>query len=163
MKKSITVITAGRPTGWETGRGAWAAFRFWKRQSIPFPDKSSAASNPQPKPGDAHLRSTQAVSGYHIQATDGIIGHVCDFMMDDKSWAIGQIVVKTGHRFTGNEVLIPVGKVNRISYDDSTVFVNLTKEAVEKSPANHLPPVRAEGNAPPSQSNKQKNKEFTII
>ena len=98
---------------------------------------------PQPKCADAHLRSTQAVSGYHVQATDGIIGHVCDFMMDDKSWAIGQLVVKIGHRFTGNEVLIPVSKVNRISYDDSTVFVKLTKEAVEKSPAYHLAPVGA--------------------
>jgi len=83
------------------------------------------------------MRITQAVSGYHVQATDGIVGHVCDFMMDDKSWAIGQLVVKTGHRFTGNEVLIPVSTVDRISYDDSTVFVKLTKEAVEKSPAYH--------------------------
>jgi hypothetical protein len=71
--------------------------------------------------------------GYHLQATDGIVGHVCDFMMDDESWAIGQIVVKTGHRFTGKEVLIPVGKVDRISYEESTVFVKLTKEAVEQS------------------------------
>ncbi len=37
---------------------------------------------------DPHLRSTQAVSGYHIQASDGTIGHVTDFMMDDKSWEI---------------------------------------------------------------------------
>jgi hypothetical protein len=39
---------------------------------------------------DLHLRSTQLVSGYHIQASDGMIGHVTDFMMDDKSWAICQ-------------------------------------------------------------------------
>jgi len=99
---------------------------------------SAAANGPQPKPADAHLRSTQAVSGYHVQATDGIVGHVCDFMMDDQSWAIGQLVVKIGHRFTGAEVLIPVSEVDRISYDDSTVFVKLTKEAIEKSPAYHL-------------------------
>ena len=50
---------------------------------------------------DAHLRSTQAVNGYHLQATDGMLGHVCDFMMDDQSWAIGQLVIKTGHRLFG--------------------------------------------------------------
>jgi hypothetical protein len=83
----------------------------------------------------------QAVIGYHIKASDGIIGHVCDFMMDDKNWAIGQLVIKTGHRFTGKEVVMPVGKVERISYDDSTVFVKLTKEAVEKSPEHRLVPV----------------------
>ena len=76
-----------------------------------------------------------------MQASDGITGHVCDFMMDDKSWAIQQLVIKTGHRFTGKEVQMPVSKVERISYDDSTVFVNLTKEAVEKSPEHRLVPV----------------------
>ena len=91
----------------------------------------------------SHGASTQAVSGYHVQAIDGIIGHVCDFMMDDKGWAIGQLVVKIGHRFTGNEVLIAVSDVVRISYDDSTIFVNLTKDAVEKSPAYHLAPLGA--------------------
>jgi len=47
-------------------------------------------------------------------------------MMDDKNWAIGQVVVKIGHRFTGKEVLILASKVDRIGYDGSTVFVKLT-------------------------------------
>jgi hypothetical protein len=96
--------------------------------------QSGAAANPSAVRADAHLRSAQAVNGYHLQATDGTIGHVCDFMMDTRSWAIGLLVIKTGHRFSGKEVLIPTGKVDRISYDDSTVFVNLSAEAVERSP-----------------------------
>jgi hypothetical protein len=63
--------------------------------------------------------------------------------MDVKNWTIGQLVVKVGHRFTGNEVLIPAGNVDRVSYDDSTVFVKLTKEAIEKSPAYQLAPLSA--------------------
>ena len=84
---------------------------------------------------EAHLRSTQAVTGYHLNASDGIVGHVCDFLMNNRSWAIEQLVVKIGHRFTGKEVLIPAGKVNRISYEESTVFVKLTTADVEQSPA----------------------------
>jgi hypothetical protein len=134
----------GWPAYW-LGDGMWGmgGASILETPAIPLLGESVAAIGPQPKCADAHLRSTQAVSGYHVQATDGIIGHVCDFMMDDRSWAIGQLVVKIGHRFTGNEVLIPAGKVDRISYDDSTVFVKLTKEAVEKSPAYHLAPVGA--------------------
>jgi hypothetical protein len=60
-------------------------------------------------------------------------------MMDDKSWAIGQLVIKTGHRFSGKEVQIPASKVNRISFDDSTVFVNLTKEAILQAPVVTMP------------------------
>jgi hypothetical protein len=81
------------------------------------------------------------VNGYHLQASDGTIGHVCDFMMDDQSWVIGQLVIKTGHRLSGTEVQIPTSKVDRISWDESTVFVNMTKEAVEQSLAPHLAPV----------------------
>ena len=32
------------------------------------------------------------------------IGHICDFMMDAHTWAIRQLVVKIGHRFSGSEV-----------------------------------------------------------
>jgi hypothetical protein len=59
-------------------------------------------------------------------------------MMDDQSWAIGQLVIKTGHRSSGKEVRIPSSQVDRISWDESTVFVNLTREAVEQSPAQDL-------------------------
>jgi hypothetical protein len=59
-------------------------------------------------------------------------------MIDDQSWVIRQLVIKTGHRFTGKEVQIPVSAVDQIGYERSTVFVKLTKEAVEKSPEHHL-------------------------
>jgi hypothetical protein len=127
----------GWPYYW-VGDGLWGGMRNFPILEEPpkiLPNGQTAATNLPHKRADAHLRSTQAVKGYHLQATDGTVGHVCDFMMDDKSWAIGQIIVKAGHRFTAKEVLIPVSKVDRISYEESTVFVNLTKEAVEQSPA----------------------------
>jgi len=77
---------------------------------------------------DAHLRSTQAVNGYHLQASDGIIGHVCDFMMDAQTWAIDQLVIKTGHRLSGKELLIRTEAVDRISYEESTIFANMSRE-----------------------------------
>jgi len=95
---------------------------------------------------DAHLRSTQAVSGYCIQASDGVTGHVCDFMMNPQSWLIEQLVAKTGHRFSGREGLIPTSLVERISYDQSTVFVKLVRAAVEHSPEF---PARKKSSAPP--------------
>jgi hypothetical protein len=33
--------------------------------------------------GDDHLRSSKEVIGYHIQATDGELGHVEDFLIKD--------------------------------------------------------------------------------
>jgi uncharacterized protein YrrD len=134
----------GWPYYWQ-GDGLWGmgGFPVLELPTKPLPSERAVAVDPQRETADAHLRSTQAVNGYHVKASDGIIGHVCDFMMDNQSWTVGQLVVKTGHRFAGKEVLIPVGKVDRISYEDSTVSVNLTKEAVEQSPAHHLTPFGA--------------------
>jgi sporulation protein YlmC with PRC-barrel domain len=131
----------GWPYYWQ-GDGLWGGTRGFPILEVPydfFPAKTTPA-DPKPKGADAELRSTQAVSGYHVQATDGVIGHVHDFLMDDKTWAINQLVVKTGHRFTGKEVEIPVSQVERISYKESTAHVKLNKEAVEKSPEHRLTP-----------------------
>jgi hypothetical protein len=126
----------GWPYYWE-GSGLWglSGFPILELPPNPLPSEPANAIGPQPERADAHLRSTQAVDGYHLQASDGIIGHVCDFMIEPQSWAIRQLVIKTGHRFSGKEVQIPTSQVDRISYEKSTVFVNLTSEAVQQSPA----------------------------
>ena len=87
---------------------------------------------------DKHLRSTQAMSGYHIETSDGEIGHVTDFMVDEKSWAIHELVIETGHWYSGKEILIPPSKVKRISYEESKVFVSLTKEDIQRTAENEI-------------------------
>jgi len=44
---------------------------------------------------DPHLRSTKDITGYHIQALDGEIGHVTDFIIDEENWSIRYLVVDT--------------------------------------------------------------------
>ena len=90
---------------------------------------------------DPHLRSIQALNGYHIQTSDGAIGHVTDFVIDDKSWAICHVVVETGHWFSGKEIVISPNQISRISYDESSVFVNVTKEAILEAPEYHATPL----------------------
>jgi hypothetical protein len=70
------------------------------------------------EPIDPNLRSTQAVHGYDIQASDGTIGHVNDFIVDDESWAIRRLVAETGHWLSGKLVLIPLSQIDGISYKE---------------------------------------------
>lgn len=134
----------GWPYYWE-GSGLWglSGFPILELPTKPLPSEKSIAIGPQLERADAHLRSAQAVNGYHFRTGDGIIGYVCDFMMDAGSWAIGQLVIKTGHRFSGQELLIPTKDVDRISYDESTVFATLTGAAAANSPAPRRAPVSA--------------------
>ncbi len=136
----------GWPFYWQGG-GLWgmSGFPILELPPKPLPGEPAPASDRHSESADAHLRSTQAVSGYHLQASDGTVGHVCDFMVDAQSWAIRQLAIKTGHRFSGKEVEIPTRAVDRISWDESKLFVNLTKAAVEQSPAHPVSPFSAIG------------------
>jgi len=129
----------GWPNYWQ-GDELWgmSGFPIMNLPANPIPRKPAVRDGKQTERADAHLCSTRAVTGYHLVASDGRVGHVCDFMMDTRSWAIDSLVVKTGHRLSGNEVVIPSSMVERISYEDSTVFVKMTRDAVERSPAHVL-------------------------
>ena len=45
--------------------------------------------------GDAHLRSSAEVTGYHVHATDGSIGHVEDLLIESQTWGIRYLAVDT--------------------------------------------------------------------
>jgi uncharacterized protein YrrD len=84
--------------------------------------------------GDAHLRSARSATGHTIQATDEEIGHVEDFLMDDRSWAIRYMIVDTGNWWPGKKVLISPEWVTDLSWRDGTVAVSLTRDQVRAAP-----------------------------
>ncbi|MFT5622833.1 MAG: hypothetical protein ACI9FZ_000760 [Bacteroidia bacterium] len=86
------------------------------------------------KEWDHNLRSTDAVHGYHIQATDGEIGHVEDYIIDDETWAIRYLVIDTKNWWPGKKVLVSPQWIERVSWEDSKVFVNLSREIIKQSP-----------------------------
>jgi hypothetical protein len=83
---------------------------------------------------DLHLRSTAKVTGYHIEATDGDIGHVEDFIIDDETWEIRYMVVDTRNWWPGKKMLVAPRWIARVSWDDSKVYVNLSREAIKNAP-----------------------------
>lgn len=85
-------------------------------------------------PDDPHLRSTRQVTGYRIHATDGEIGHVEDFILDDESWTIRFLVVDTRNWLPGKKVLLSPQWIDRVEWADSSVHFDLTRESVKNSP-----------------------------
>jgi len=75
---------------------------------------------------DIHLRSIAQVSGYAIHATDGEIGHVNDFIVDDQTWKLTGLVVDTHNWIGGKKVLVPMANVHTISFLSWLVHVNIT-------------------------------------
>lgn len=83
---------------------------------------------------DPHLRSTKDVDGHSIQALDGEVGHVEDFVIDDETWTIRYLIVGTRNWWPGKKVLIATRSVDRINWEDSTVYLRLMRATIQESP-----------------------------
>lgn len=120
----------GHPLYW-SGSYMWGA-----THAIVHAHKEAKKFAPAPdeKEWDANLRSTQEVSGYDIEATDGSIGHVEDFIIDSETWAIRYLVVDTVNWWPGKKVLVSARWIERVSWDASKVFINLARAAIKQAP-----------------------------
>lgn len=83
---------------------------------------------------DVHLRSTKEVSSYYIEASDDDIGHVEDFLIDDETWTIRYMIVDTRNWWPGKKVLVSPEWIRSVSWTDSKVFVDLSREAIKNGP-----------------------------
>jgi uncharacterized protein YrrD len=92
---------------------------------------------------DPHLRSRNEMTGYDVFATDGHIGHVQGFLLDEKGWAIRFIVVNTSNWWMGHHVVVAPQWITDLGWEKRRVSVNLTRSAVKDSPP-YSPRVRME-------------------
>jgi hypothetical protein len=118
----------GFPDYW-SGPYIWGASPYIERDRSKWSKTGSAARG-----WDRHLRSTNEVSGYHLNAIDGEIGHVDDFIVDDATWSIRYLVVATRNWWPGKKVLISPKWLEKISWADREVAVNLTRDTIKAAP-----------------------------
>jgi hypothetical protein len=106
---------------------------FGTPQAVPQEIQNAEARRVQH--ADPHLRSCHAVTGYHIHASDGDIGHVCGMLIDDRTWAVRYLIVDTSNWWVGHQMLVAPQWIEGVSWADRTVSVSLTRQAVKDAPA----------------------------
>jgi uncharacterized protein YrrD len=107
--------------------------------------REEAACEQQQNGDDSRLRSTSEVKGYHVEATDGEIGHVKGFVVDDETWAIRYIEVSTLNWWPGKHVLLPPAWIKSVSWADAKVLVELDRATIQSSPEyDESAPIRRE-------------------
>jgi len=89
------------------------------------------SAKPQSTHDDPHLRSIAAVTGYHIHAADGEMGHVEDFLVEDASWRIRYLVVDTKNWWPGQQVLISPRTVRNIDWADRSIHLNISRQRIK--------------------------------
>ena len=83
---------------------------------------------------DPHLRSCESIVGYHIHATDGEIGHVASFLIDEETFAVRYLVVDTSNWWMGHKVLIAPPWISGVHWSDKAVSVDLSRDSVKLAP-----------------------------
>lgn len=115
----------------------WGGEGLWGMASSPAVLAKKAAEHAPGAPapaGDPHLRSVKEVTGYHISARDGEIGHVEEFILDDDSWKLRYIVVDTRNWLPGKKVVVSPDWVEGVDWAREQVEVDLTREQIRESP-----------------------------
>jgi hypothetical protein len=118
LERVLSLMRTGERHGYPQ---YWPYAAYWAWGAIPLvvpPDPqihhaAQAQGRAAADGADAntHLGSSEAVLGYHAQASDGLIGHVADFLFEEETWAIRHLVIDTHNWLPGKRVLVAPPKV----------------------------------------------------
>ena len=76
-----------------------------------------------------------SLTGYAIQASDGRIGTVKDFLFDDSNWHLRWMVIGTGNLLTRRRILlVHLHMIDHVDHENRVLIVRLTAAQVEASP-----------------------------
>lgn len=75
------------------------------------------------------------VQGFHVHATDGAIGHVDDFLMDEQLSRLCFLVVDTSNWLGGKWVAVSPASVTDVDWIEQIVHVAMTRDEIRRSPS----------------------------
>jgi hypothetical protein len=96
------------------------------------------------KGDDRDLHGIASIIGSHVHATDGEIGHVENFLMDDADWGIKFLTVHTSNWLPAEKVLISPRSVHEVHWEQGHIHVDVNRKQVEDSPR-HDPSATVDG------------------
>ncbi|MFP4349487.1 MAG: PRC-barrel domain-containing protein [Thermodesulfobacteriota bacterium] len=79
--------------------------------------------------------------GARVEATDGRIGEVDEFIVNEDDWRITHLVLREGVPWDKKKVTIPVEDIARI--EEKTVYLKISRQAVRQ-----LPTISVKGKSP---------------
>ena len=117
----------------------WGASGVWGMTGDPAMlamamERALPADLPDLSTDDVHLRSAVELRGYHIEGSDGQIGQVHDFIVDDATWEVRYLVINTSNWWMGKEVLVSPLWANSVSWEERIVHVDMSRQSIKESP-----------------------------
>ncbi len=98
------------------------------------PSRTDERDRLQKDVDEPHLRSVEEVTGYHIHATDGEIGHLSDLIVQDTDWSIRFLIVDTSNWWMGQKVLISPRSAREIRWAERLIDLDVDRQKIMGSP-----------------------------
>jgi hypothetical protein len=114
----------GWPANWLTGG-------YYNEILFPKPSEGPSTAIAEEDP---HLRSFNEVMGYHLQALNGEIGHIEDFIAEEKEWSLRYIVTDTRNWLPGKRVLVSPEWIEALAWGEGRAYVDLSMEDIKEAP-----------------------------
>ena len=112
----------------------------WGSVKLPHPARSQGKDGSHARSSRKHssssnvVRSTRDLQGFTLAASDGEIGHVDDFIIDDETWTIRYLVVDTRNWWPGKKVMISPAWIRAVDWRKRKVKVELSRKEIRHSP-----------------------------
>ncbi len=125
MKKAMRGVTP--PALWYPA-GIEPALSIYDGQLMIFEEENEAGDEGE------RLRSTRHLEGYNVNASNGDVGHIEEFIVDTSDWIIRYAVVDTKRILPGKKILVSPDWIEGIDWESREVRVDHTKEEIKSSP-----------------------------
>jgi hypothetical protein len=94
---------------------------------LPKDAETVAVAQKQIPPGELAIRR-----GTRVDATDGHVGRIDEFLVNPENEHITHLVMREGHLWGQKDIAIPVSAIDR--FDEDTVYLGLDKQEIEALP-----------------------------
>jgi sporulation protein YlmC with PRC-barrel domain len=118
------------------GSGLWGDFQTPSSLATRPAIKDKPKDYAEQPSNDRHLRSIHELKHYDVVETDGMKGHVHDFIVDSDAWTIKYLVIDTRNWLPGGrKALLPPQYLEEVSWKDQAVFCRLEIGQIKQLPA----------------------------
>jgi hypothetical protein len=113
--------------GYHGGSYGWGSQQYYMPYVTPERTVKVSEEHMQIPPGELAVRR-----GTRVEATDGYVGHVDEFVVNPGNGHITHLVMREGHLWGKKDVIIPLSAMGDTRED--TVFLKLDKHQIESLP-----------------------------
>jgi len=112
---------------WPAGYTGMGSYRMWP-YAVPERTELVPVEHRRIPLGELAIKRSA-----RVQATDGQIGRVDEFLVDPTSEHITHLIMREGHLWGQKDVTLSVSEIDRV--EDGTVYLKLSRDEVEALPA----------------------------